>query len=48
MVTLFIQQIKVEVNGEESHTIVPQNNRAYIGLDNSETKEFCVEGIVSR
>ena len=47
MVTLCIQQIKVEVNGAESQTIVPPNNAADIKLDNSQTKEFCL-GMVSR
>ena len=38
------QQVKVQIDGSETHTIQPQGSAAYIGLDNGETREFCLEG----
>ena len=42
--TLPTQQVKVQIDGSETHNIQPQNSAAYIGLDNGETREFCLEG----
>ena len=40
-VTFRTLQIKVQIDGTEIHTIVPQGSASFIGLDNSEMKEFC-------
>ena len=37
-------QIKVQIDGTEVHTIVPQGNARSIGMDNGETKKFCTAG----
>ena len=42
--TFSTQQVKVQIDGSETHTIQPQDSAAYIGLDNGETREFCLEG----
>ena len=42
--TLPTQQVKVQIDGSETHNIQPQDSAAYIGLDNGETREFCLEG----
>ena len=34
-------QVKIQIGSTVAHTVVPQGNEKYIGLDNGETKEFC-------
>ena len=40
--SIFTLQVRVLVDGIEAHTIAPQGDDEYIGLDDSETKEFCI------
>ena len=34
----------MEIDDTEVHTIVPQGDARFIGLDDGETKEFCAKG----
>ena len=34
----------MQIDGTEVHTIVPQGNARFIGLDDYQTKKFCTEG----
>ena len=34
----------VKIDGIETHTIVPLGSVKYIGLDDGQTKEFCLGG----
>ena len=36
--------MKVQIDGIKTHTIIPQHSEDYIGLDDGETEEFCLEG----
>ena len=40
-----LSQITVEVAGGETHIVVPQDGDSYIGLDNGESRQFCLGDI---
>ena len=37
-------QVTVQIDGSETHVIEPEGDESYFDLDDSETKEFCLEG----
>ncbi|XP_063686292.1 low-density lipoprotein receptor 1-like isoform X2 [Bolinopsis microptera] len=41
---LDLKKVSVQIDGIETHTIVPQWRANYIGLDDGETKKFCKSG----
>ena len=34
----------MQIDGTDTATIMPEGDAKYIGLDDSQTKEFCVDG----
>ena len=37
-------QVTVQIDGSVTHVIAPERDESYFSLDDSETKEFCLEG----
>ena len=37
-------QVTVQIDGSETHVIEPEGDESSFDLDDSETKEFCLEG----
>ena len=37
-------QVTVEIDGSETHVIEPEGDESSFDLDDSESKEFCLEG----